>query len=117
MKMKKRLLSIALAGVMTAGCLTGCGSSGGDTAAGGDSGSGSSSGGDYKISVILKTTSAEYWQYVKAGAEAYGEENGVSIEVKGPTSETAYDRARSAADPQGDPRGCGCCPEGDGKEG
>lgn len=95
MKMKKRLLSIALAGVMTAGCLTGCGSSGGDTAAGGDSGSGSSSGGDYKISVILKTTSAEYWQYVKAGAEAYGEENGVSIEVKGPTSETAYDEQQN----------------------
>ena len=95
MKMKKRLLSIALAGVMTAGCLTGCGSSGGDTAAGGDSGSGSSSGGDYKISVILKTTSAEYWQYVKAGAEAYGEENGVSIEEKGPTSETAYDEQQN----------------------
>lgn len=95
MKMKKRLLSIALAGVMTAGCLTGCGSSGGDTAAGGDSGSGSSSGGDYKISVILKTTSAEYWQYAKAGAEAYGEENGVSIEVKGPTSETAYDEQQN----------------------
>lgn len=95
MKMKKRLLSIALAGVMTAGCLTGCGSSGGDTAAGGDSGSGSSSGGDYKISVILKITSAEYWQYVKAGAEAYGEENGVSIEVKGPTSETAYDEQQN----------------------
>lgn len=47
------------------------------------------------ISMILKTTSAGYWQYVKAGAEAYADENGVSVEVKGPTSETAYDEQQN----------------------
>lgn len=45
--------------------------------------------------MILKTTSAGYWQYVKAGAEAYADENGVSVEVKGPTSETAYDEQQN----------------------
>lgn len=96
MKMKKRLLSIALAGAMAAGCLTGCGSSGGDSAASGSgTGSSGSSGGDYNIGVILKTTSAEYWQYVQAGAEAYGEEHGINVEVKGPTSETAYDEQQN----------------------
>ena len=47
--------------------------------------------GDISVDVILKTTASEYWGYVQAGAEAYGEENGVSVTVKGATSETAYD--------------------------
>ena len=47
---------------------------------------------DYKISVILKTTSSEYWGYVVAGANAYGKDHpNVTVEVKGATSETAYD--------------------------
>lgn len=50
---------------------------------------------DYKISVILKTTASEYWQYVKAGAEAYAEESGYTIDVKGATSETAYDEQQN----------------------
>ncbi len=46
----------------------------------------------YKISVILKTTSSEYWGYVVAGANAYGKDHpNVTVEVKGATSETAYD--------------------------
>lgn len=50
----------------------------------------------YNISVILKTLSAEYWGYVKAGAEAYAEENGnVTVDVKGPTSETAFDEQQN----------------------
>lgn len=93
MKLKHRACAIALTGVMLTGLLAGCGSSDSDTASNG-SGTASSDG-DYNISVILKTTSAEYWQYVKAGAEAYGEENGVSVEVKGPTSETAYDEQQN----------------------
>jgi ABC-type sugar transport system substrate-binding protein len=58
----------------------------------GNSASGSASGDDLKIQVILNTLSSEYWGYVQAGAEAYGDENqGVSVEVVGPPSETSYD--------------------------
>lgn len=46
----------------------------------------------YRISVILKTTSSEYWGYVVAGANAYGKDHpNVTVKVKGATSETAYD--------------------------
>lgn len=110
--MRRKILAILLAGTMVAAGLTGCGGSGGSSGSSGgsadtdtaeassDSGEGSeetssSGGGDYKISMILKTTSAEYWQYVKAGAEAYADETGVSVEVKGPTSETAYDEQQN----------------------
>ena len=51
----------------------------------------------YNLSVILKTLSSEYWQYVKAGAEAYVKENPdlVSVDVKGPSSETAFDEMQN----------------------
>lgn len=48
-----------------------------------------------KISMILKTTSAEYWQYVQAGAEAAAKDLGVTVDVKGATSETAYDEQQN----------------------
>ncbi len=89
--MKKRMLAMTLAGVMAAGCLAGCGDSSTPAA----EGSGSAASSDYSIDVILKTTASEYWSYVKAGAEAYGEENGVKVEVKGATSETAYDEQQN----------------------
>ena len=51
---------------------------------------------EYNISVILKTTASEYWQYVVAGAEAYETDNpNVHVEVKGATSETAYDEQQN----------------------
>ncbi len=44
------------------------------------------------VSVILKTLSSEYWQYVKAGCDAYAAENeGVRVKVAGPPSETSFD--------------------------
>lgn len=92
--MKKRMLAMTLAGVMAAGVLAGCGGSGGSSSNGSGSGS-AASGGDYKIDVILKTTASEYWSYVKAGAEAYGKDNNVNVEVKGATSETAYDEQQN----------------------
>ena len=46
----------------------------------------------YNISVILKTTASEYWGYVVAGANAYQKDHpNVTVNVKGATSETAYD--------------------------
>ena len=51
---------------------------------------------EYNISVILKTTSSEYWGYVVAGAEAYmADHPNVKVEVKGATSETAYDEQQN----------------------
>ena len=93
--MKKRMLAMTLAGVMAAGVLAGCGGSGGSSSNGSGSGNAAASSGDYKIDVILKTTASEYWSYVKAGAEAYGKDNNVNVEVKGATSETAYDEQQN----------------------
>lgn len=51
---------------------------------------------EYNISVILKTTASEYWGYVVAGAEAYGAEHpNVHVQVKGASSETAYDEQQN----------------------
>ncbi|MBO1720443.1 sugar ABC transporter substrate-binding protein [Extibacter sp. GGCC_0201] len=94
--MKKKLMAILVIGAMMLS-LVACGGSDGEKTDGGDGGdtqASDSGGGDgkYNISVILKTTSSEYWGYVVAGAEAYMAENpDVTVEVKGATSETAYD--------------------------
>lgn len=51
---------------------------------------------EYNISVILKTTASEYWGYVVAGANAYMKDHpNVHVEVKGATSETAYDEQQN----------------------
>ena len=91
---KKRVLAMLLAGAMSL-TMTACGSGGSS----GSSGSGGTAAGSgkYNVSVILKTLSAEYWQYVKSGAEAYAKENPdvVSVDVKGPSSETAFDEMQN----------------------
>ena len=96
--MKKRLLAMLLAGVMCMG-LTACGEktpSTADTDAATDTGTTTSAGGEKKVSMILKTTAAEYWQFVKNGAEAYADESPtIAVEVKGPTSETAFDEQQN----------------------
>lgn len=89
--MKKRLIAMLLAGAMCAsiaGCSTGTDSTG--TESGGESAG--SDGAQYHISVVLKTLAAEYWQFVEAGVNAYAEEHPdeVSVEVKGPPSETSF---------------------------
>lgn len=88
---KKRVLAMLLAGTMCAS-LAGCGGSNGSSNAGS-----TAENGKYNVSVILKTLSAEYWQYVKSGAEAYAKENPdvVSVDVKGPSSETAFDEMQN----------------------
>ncbi len=103
--MKRRMMALALTGVVAAGMLAGCGSSSSSSASSDAAEAASSSaaeasseaaeGGDYRIDVILKTTAAEYWQYVMAGAYAAGEDLGVTVDVKGATSETAYDEQQN----------------------
>ncbi|MDD7048089.1 MAG: sugar ABC transporter substrate-binding protein [Lachnospiraceae bacterium] len=55
------------------------------------SASGTGSGNDMTIKVVLKTLSADYWQYVKKGCEQAGKDLGVRVDIVGATSETAYD--------------------------
>ena len=51
---------------------------------------------DYNVDVILKTTSSEYWKYVEAGAKSYNTDYpNVKVDVKGATSETAYDEQQN----------------------
>ena len=47
----------------------------------------------FEISMVLKTNSAEFWQLVQAGAEAYEKEHPdlVKLSIKGPPSESSYD--------------------------
>ncbi|MDO4173538.1 MAG: sugar ABC transporter substrate-binding protein [Eubacteriales bacterium] len=92
MTMKKRLISMTLAGVMCAGMLAGCGDSSSDnSSAASGSGSTGSSGDAYKVCVIVKLTDGHFNKVI-AGAEAYAEEHdNVTVDIQSPTSATAYD--------------------------
>ena len=89
--MKKRLLAALLTSALALS-LTACGggtdssaTDGGDTASTHD--------GPYKISMVLKTNAAEFWNIVQAGAEAYEKEHPdqVDLDIKGPPAETYYE--------------------------
>ena len=93
--MKKRLFAALLAGAVALSMVA-CGGGGSSSSAPAeDKGSAETTeagGGSYKIDVICKTLSSEYWTYIKAGAEAYAKEHPeVTVDVKGPPSETSYD--------------------------
>ena len=96
--MKKRLLAMLMTGAMVAS-LAACGggsTTGGDSQTSDNKGGDTASGSGCSVDVILKTTASEYWSYVKAGAEAYAKDNSdVKVEVKGATSETAYDEQQN----------------------
>ncbi|MFR4262258.1 MAG: hypothetical protein ACLT14_07315 [Butyricicoccaceae bacterium] len=81
--MKKRLLAALLTGALALS-LTACGGGTDSSAAdGGDTAS--THDGPYKISMVLKTNAAEFWNIVQAGAEAYEDEHPdqVSLDIKG----------------------------------
>lgn len=107
--MKKRILAVMM-GAILAISMTACGggSDSAETSSEGEAteesteeastegASAEGGSGEYNISIILKTLSSEYWNFVKAGCDAYAEENpNVSIDVKGPTSETAFDEQQN----------------------
>ena len=99
--MKKKLLSVLLAGAMVVS-LAACGSKTEEAPAAEASTADAATeeaapaGEELAIDVILKTTASEYWGYVLAGAESYMAENpNVKVEVKGATSETAYDEQQN----------------------
>ena len=91
--MKKRLLAALVSGAMLISALAGCGSSGAQTI--GDDSAGQTANQDYHIKVILKTLASEYWQYVGNGCKQAGEDLGVTVDVLGASSETAYDEQLS----------------------
>ena len=89
--MKKRLLAALLTSALALS-LTACGGGTDSSAAdGGDTAS--THDGPYKISMVLKTNAAEFWNIVQAGAEAYEDEHPdqVSLDIKGPPAETYYE--------------------------
>ena len=91
--MKKRLLAALVSGAMLISALAGCGSSGAQTS--GDGSAEQTANQDYHIKVILKTLASEYWQYVGNGCRQAGEDLGVTVDVLGASSETAYDEQLS----------------------
>lgn len=105
----KKFFALLLALVMVlslAACGGNSGNNGGSSDAGAKTDTPSTSGDaatpdaggeqEYNISVILKTTSSEYWGYVVAGAKDYEKDHpNVHVDVKGATSETAYDEQQN----------------------
>ena len=89
----KKIGALFVSSALMASMLAGCGSSSAST---GDSGSQAEGGdGNYNISIVFKTTSNEYTQYMMAGAEKAAAETGAVLDMKGATSETAYDEQQN----------------------
>ena len=92
--MKKRLLAALVSGALMMSALAGCGGSAAQTNNSGDTADQTTQQ-DYHIKVILKTLASEYWQYVGNGCKQAGEDLGVTVDVLGASSETAYDEQLS----------------------
>ncbi len=86
--MKRKILSMLLAVSMVA-ALAGCGG-GADEAAPADSAEETTEegGGDYTFEIVSKGFQHEYWQAVLKGAEEKADELGVTINFKGPNTES-----------------------------
>jgi len=105
---KKRVLSLMLAGVLAVSMMTACGGGSSDkggsdkqtTAAAnsGSEGGQAASDDDIRISFVMKTLASEHWQFMKSGAEKAAEDFGVTVEIKGPPSETSYDEQQNEID-------------------
>ena len=87
----KKIGALLLSSALITSMLVGCG---GESTAD-NSTSGTEAAENYMISIIFKTTSNEYTQYMMAGANKAAEELGVTLDMKGATSETAYDEQQN----------------------
>lgn len=87
----KKIGALFLSSALLVSTLVGCGGS----TESGESGATEEASGAHTISIVFKTTSNEYTQYMMAGAEAASEEYGVTLDMKGATSETAYDEQQN----------------------
>lgn len=99
----KRFVSMLLTGVMAflagvmAFSLSGCGNDTvQQTGQTGEGAADQTSSDPYQVSIVLKTTSSEYWSYVIAGIRAAENDLGnVNVDVKGATSDTAFDEQQN----------------------
>lgn len=86
---KRRMLALALSGMMLAGTMAGCGGGGNGGADSADASSSAGAGdGKYNISVICMALNSDYWHMVEAGAKLAGKELGVTVNVVGPNAES-----------------------------
>ncbi|MEH7119661.1 substrate-binding domain-containing protein [Neobacillus vireti] len=84
MNMKKIKLVGAAVALSCITFIAGCSSSASKSA----SGTSGNSDSNKSVTVVLKTLSSPYWQYVQAGAEAAGKKLGVKVNVVGPSAES-----------------------------
>ena len=89
----KKIGALFVSSALMASMLAGCGSSSASTGGSGSQAEGGD--GNYNISIVFKTTSNEYTQYMMAGAEKAAAETGAVLDMKGATSETAYDEQQN----------------------
>ena len=89
----KKIGALFVSSALMASMLAGCGSSSDSTGGNGSQAEGGD--GNYNISIVFKTTSNEYTQYMMAGAEKAAAETGAVLDMKGATSETAYDEQQN----------------------
>ena len=88
----RRSAAMLLAGLLAVS-VSACGGGNSDAADNsGTSRADSSNSGTHKLSVVLKTTSSEYWSYVIAGIEQAEKDLGnVEVDVRGANSDTDFD--------------------------
>ena len=89
----KKIGALFVSSALMTSMLAGCGSSYDSTGGNGSQAEGGD--GNYNISIVFKTTSNEYTQYMMAGAEKAAAETGAVLDMKGATSETAYDEQQN----------------------
>lgn len=95
----KKLLSVLLSVTILLTAFAGCGdktqanppADTGRSSADAGSDNAAASGSEKHIKVVLKTLASEYWAYVAKGCEQAGKDLGVTVDVLGASSETAYD--------------------------
>ena len=88
----RRSAAMLLAGLLAVSVSACGGENSGAADNSGTSRADSSNGGTHKLSVVLKTTSSEYWSYVIAGIEQAEKDLGnVEVDVRGANSDTDFD--------------------------
>ena len=85
--MKKKLVSMLLAGSMAAALLAGCGNKETEDPSA-NAGANEENSGDYHFEVLVKSFQSTYWQASKQGIDEAAEELGVTVNTMGPNAES-----------------------------
>lgn len=101
MKNWKKLVTLGLVGAMAMGTMAGCGSKAEEAAPAAEAASSAAEetaeaadapAGDVKIAYIVKAKTDEFWTTMEAGAYAYAEEVGVTLEFQAPEKESDVEK-------------------------